>query len=285
MKVFLSWSGERSESVAAALREWLPSLLETLDPWMSRSDLDAGTRWGRDIEAQLTESSFGVICVTPENAENPWINFEAGAIAKEVSETRVVPYCIGFPPVELPAGPLTLFQGVQADESGTWELLKSIDKSRKDKAVGDTRLRKMFDRAWPELDRALSELPEPPQNVTNTRSTQDYLEEILETVRGLSRRGSASGRSAVDPILTALEGSPERKGPIWHAFMDSYHKAVRPDIDANFSAALRALSESGAKQEAKGKAEPRNSPSEGVSLSKPQSAEDLEDQEGSRREQ
>lgn len=44
MKVFLSWSGERSRLVATALHEWLPQVINAVEPFIS-SNIDAGARW------------------------------------------------------------------------------------------------------------------------------------------------------------------------------------------------------------------------------------------------
>ena len=44
---------------------------------------------------QLTKAlegkRFGILCITPENQENPWIHFEAGALWKADEERRVCP--------------------------------------------------------------------------------------------------------------------------------------------------------------------------------------------------
>ena len=45
MKVFLCWSGTRSKGIANALHEWLPRVIQALDPWIS-VDIDKGARWG-----------------------------------------------------------------------------------------------------------------------------------------------------------------------------------------------------------------------------------------------
>ena len=81
MKVFLCWSGERSRQVAQALNDWLPTVIQAVEPWMS-GDIGKGVRWGPEVSAELEESRVGIICLASDNLGNPWILFEAGAVSK-----------------------------------------------------------------------------------------------------------------------------------------------------------------------------------------------------------
>jgi hypothetical protein len=194
MKVFISWSGERSGQIADALRDWLPYIFEKVEPWLSRTDIDAGARWGRGIEEQLEATRFGIICLTAENAGAPWVNFEAGAIAKVVAESSVVPYCFDIAPAGIPRGPLTLFQGVTADVDGTWALVQAMHSASND-ARSEDRVRKVFDMWWPKLEIELSAVSKSAEPRVPKRQSEEMLSEILEIVRGLERR-SAGGAMA-----------------------------------------------------------------------------------------
>lgn len=67
MKLFISWSGERSRAVGRALRDWIPLALHFAQPWLSERDIDAGERWAAEIGKELESSHFGIICLTQEN--------------------------------------------------------------------------------------------------------------------------------------------------------------------------------------------------------------------------
>lgn len=186
MKVFMSWSGERSKAVASALSGWLADVFRDVEPWMSAHNIDAGQRWGHELGEQLGSSNFGILCLTPENLESPWLLFEAGALSKFIGQARVVPYLFQLSTTDVPF-PLAQFQGVQATNAGTLDLVKSINTSL-ERPIPDDRLERFFEKWWPDLEKGLELVPTEKEGVTPThRSERALLEEILQTVRNMSR--------------------------------------------------------------------------------------------------
>jgi len=156
MKVFLSWSGESSKTLAGVLREWLAVVFPDVDFWMSNRDIKAGQRWGNELDRELEATRFGILCLVPTNLLAPWLLFEAGALSKSVESSRVLPYCLGLEPEEV-QGPLSRFLGVVADETGTWRLVESINsvlESRRSDAV----LARIFEKWWPDLKHDLENI-------------------------------------------------------------------------------------------------------------------------------
>jgi len=60
----------------------------------------AGERWNPKIAEQLSQTKFGVICVTPENLTAEWLIFEAGALAKTIEKTYVCTYLVGLEEID-----------------------------------------------------------------------------------------------------------------------------------------------------------------------------------------
>lgn len=90
MKVFISWSGDYSGKIAIALREWLPSVIQSLEqPYVSSEDIAKGSRWNAEVTKELENSCFGIICLTPENLIAPWLHFEAGALSKIIDNLKL----------------------------------------------------------------------------------------------------------------------------------------------------------------------------------------------------
>ena len=63
MKVFISWSGDRSRAVADTLRVWLKDVIQAVDPWISGSNIEKGTRGGLEITKELEESLVGIFAL------------------------------------------------------------------------------------------------------------------------------------------------------------------------------------------------------------------------------
>ena len=93
MRVFKSWAKPQSRAVARLLRDWFPFVINAIQPWMSEEDIDKGARWNANIAEELEGSNFGIICLTPENLESSWLNFEAGALSKTVDKHSSAHFC------------------------------------------------------------------------------------------------------------------------------------------------------------------------------------------------
>jgi len=160
MKIFLSWSGETSKAVAEALRDWVPNVIQDAEPWVSTADIGAGAHWAIEIGQQLESASMGVICLTPSSLQAPWLLFEAGALSKSMTNSRVIPFLFDVQPEDL-KGPLAQFQAVKADKDGTKRLLYTINQTRteKDKALSSSQLDKNFEKWWGDLEMVLTNVP------------------------------------------------------------------------------------------------------------------------------
>lgn len=207
MKVFISWSGEKSRDVAVSLRTWLPRVIQAVDPFMSASrDLAAGSRWALELAGNLADTDFGLVCVTRENQLAPWLNFEAGAIAKSLDEGRVVPLAIDLNPADI-EHPLGQFQAARATKEGLREVLVSLNEVCP-VSLAEPDFAETFEKWWPDLADQLDEIASRSYADTDqeyeprTRSEREMIEELVDSMRGLSRLPSSGPhRPDEDEIL------------------------------------------------------------------------------------
>ena len=189
MKVFISWSGNRSRAVAEVISDWIKCVLQASEPWISTRHIERGSLWFSEINEKLRDVSIGIVCLTQENKNKPWILFEAGALAKGLSGSRVCTFLIDLQPAEL-TDPLAQFNHTQPDENSVWELVRTLNSGLAEKALEERVLEKIFDVYWPQFvedfGRALAD--NQPQEVIEPRSQNDLLSEILDNTRSLGRR-------------------------------------------------------------------------------------------------
>ena len=116
LRVFLSWSGDASRSIATALNAWIPLVFgsEQVKVFFSPY-IPGGTEWTSALRKALHENQFGVVVLTRENKNNLWIQFESGALSKSLDEGAIVPLLFGFGAGELADNPLAKFQSIAED--------------------------------------------------------------------------------------------------------------------------------------------------------------------------
>ena len=182
MKIFLSWSGDRSRCIAETLRTWLPDVISFFEPWISSEDIEKGARWIQDIGCQLEDTDIGIVCLTPENIEALWILFESGALAKALDRACVCTYLYGLRPGDL-KGPLVQFMATQANKADTFRLLATLNEGLAEKKRSDTQLKRLFDRWWPGLEKELTSIPSTHDVHQGPRTDRELLEELLDITR------------------------------------------------------------------------------------------------------
>lgn len=189
MKVFLSWSGDLSHKTALIFRDWLPSVIQSVVPYVSSEDIDKGARWSTDIAKELEDSTYGILCVTKENVHAPWLTFEAGALSKTMEKSSVSPFLFDIKRSEV-SGPILQFQSTIFEKEDLKKLVSSLNKACGAENLSEERLEKAFSVWYPTLEDQLNGLLSTKPNVPVVdpeneaiNSSAEILEEILDLTR------------------------------------------------------------------------------------------------------
>jgi len=211
MKVFMGWSGDVSHAIALELREWLPSVIQNIDSWISSEDIRKGVPWGPAIAKELAEAKAGVFCLTHDNFTEPWINFEAGAVSNTAWSAHVCTYLFGVASSGI-TGPLTQFQGtIATSKEDNLRLLATINSAQAEGALDQKRLEKAFEKYWPELEAELTKISAAKHPKPSKRPIEDMVEETLDRLRDLQQQSAAlqaAAQQTYEPIRYLVDSSP-----------------------------------------------------------------------------
>lgn len=201
MKVFISWSGDTSKSLAEVLRQWLPSVLQAVKPYYSADDIAKGARWNTEIAVELQSARVGLICLTADNLSAPWVMFEAGALSKSLETSRVCPLLFGgVEPTDI-SGPLVQFQAAQFGKTEMKRVTRMMNAELGDAALGSEVLEGVFEMWWPQLDSRVRAIldgaPAARAEKGGNRDPKDLLEELLVLTRGLAVSGATVRQTSV----------------------------------------------------------------------------------------
>jgi arsenate reductase-like glutaredoxin family protein len=189
MKIFLSWSGTKSKLIAESLKDWLEQVIQSTEPWISTS-IEKGKKWSKEISDKLEESKIGIICITKDNLNAPWILFEAGAISKS-SDSYVCTFLTDISSPSEIVGPLSSFQHTKFSKDDMLKLCKTINnrikESKGGKPLNEKALEEVFDIFYPKLEDKINEIFSSTEESDETqqflRSDRDLLEELVESQR------------------------------------------------------------------------------------------------------
>ena len=204
MKVFISWSGNKSHKVALVYRDWLPSVIQSIEPYVSSEDIDKGARWSTDIANELADSTFGILCVTKENLNAPWLSFEAGALSKTMDKSFVSPFLFDIKRSEVD-GPILQFQSTIFQKEDIKKLVKTLNKACGESSIPDARLDKAFEVWFPTLEEELNKLKDVEDESTIEEESTSYSSEILEEILDLARNNQKLLRNPDNKLIETIE--------------------------------------------------------------------------------
>lgn len=209
LQVFISWSGARSHAIAKHIKSWLPDVVRNAEPWLSSEDLRKGLQWLPELNKNLSTTGFGLLVLTVENKDAPWLVFEAGVISKALPDRHCCPLLCDLKQTDM-SGPLTQFQSTAiTKKEDMLQLVKTMNESSDASKVEEERLDKWFSRSWDEFDKqvnaALSAKSSGSMPVKAGPTERELLEEVLATVR----------RQAIEPrMMRGEEWMRAMEGPL-----------------------------------------------------------------------
>lgn len=194
--VYMIWSGRAARILASALKDNLFGhlLQDHAEAFLADQDITAGSKWEFALEQHIQASSVGVVCLTPENLQNSWMHYEAGAISLQGGRRLVIPVLLGVTRDEV-SGPLEKFQCVEATAEGVFEIVKLVAmesiEGDAEAALWAAQRREVFQSYyWKRIEEALAGarelLQERPALSEETRNRK-LLEDLVVEVQALSR--------------------------------------------------------------------------------------------------
>lgn len=190
LKVFISWAGERSKAIPTGFHDFLPDVVNAVQPFMSGLNSDKGTRWGELLSSTLQESSCAIVCLTPESVQSVWVAFETAAISRAAggvdgARARIWTYLSGIEIKDLQLTPFAEYQATNTTEEETFRLIESFNRLSPD-TVPTASFKRRFDAVfWPNFSKVLQRVREipgtAPTAVNPSENEGELLSEILKT--------------------------------------------------------------------------------------------------------
>jgi hypothetical protein len=231
MQIFISWSGKLSKDIGETFKKWIPSVLQVVKPYFTPDDIEKGTRWSTEIAKELEQSQVGIVIVTRQNLQSPWIMFESGALSKQLTKSRICPILFGVENTDL-QGPLVQFQTTSFIKDDMFRLIKNVNGACSEQRLEESVLSDVFEKWWPDLEKTISsKLQKHKETSGQVRSDRELIEEILSLTR------ITSSRSREESLEHHISTSA------WQDLLDCYLRIDRCIEEEDFSKLRLALNQ------------------------------------------
>jgi hypothetical protein len=159
--------------------------------------------------------------------EAPWLLFESGALSKSIKEASVYTLLVGGLRIGDIEGPLSHFQHTLFEKEDFFKLVKSINEAQGSAKQDETRLRKIFDKFWDELETSVSTATKIDSKPEKKRNTEDMLRELLETTNYIARNIPDSRQQDLLSEVRRRESAPNEalsENDFWAKFVERVGK-------------------------------------------------------------
>jgi len=125
-------------------------VIQAVEPFVSSQEIYKGERWRFVSKEEMQNSKFGILCVTKDNFNSPWLIFEAGALSK-LEKTYVFPLLFGLNASDLKDSPFLQFQVVTFSKENMKRLVKDIN-IKTERPLDSEVLYEIFEILYPRLE-------------------------------------------------------------------------------------------------------------------------------------
>ena len=220
-----------------------------------------GGFWFSELADRLSESAIGIVCLTSENKNKPWILFEAGALNKGLSTNKVCTLLIDLTPndIKYPLGGFN--HTLLKDKNDFFKLLKSINLSM-NYPIKEELLRDSFDEYYDRFknkcrdienstrqdhsideEALINQIDELKETILLSNNQLPQIREALEIYKNLTNQGvdnvykcnsdayDEESKKIKEKISTAI--SIRAMNHIGRRFFENYEKAIIDAINRN----------------------------------------------------
>ena len=223
-RLFISWSRPQAEDIAPALKNFIQDVLGIDGIFLSK-EIDSGRRWSSEIASALETCDAGLIVVTSENKEAPWLNFEAGAISKRIDDANVIPLLWDISVGEIANTPLNQFQCKSFIRNDIRFVVENLVKLWD---LSPESVDRRFDAMWPNFEAQLKQVP----NQSSDPAGSPTIEDVFSLIQRLGSRLSDI-ESTVDSIESDLSFSIYNQSELATASPEEAAKMLFPYIKSH----------------------------------------------------